>query len=547
MRLCITGLILLLAAHVLPAQEKDAVIQKIIREGYENSHVMSLLDHLTNRIGPRLTSSDRLIQACEWAVETLQGWGLDAKMEKWGEYPVGFNRGSWSGRMVSPKEMSFTFGTDAWTAGTKGRVSGPAIMAPQNEDELAALKGGLGRRWIVEPGRRKLTRAWRRTLREEYAKAGVLGVIRSTRSALVPTKGFSRITWDKLPKLVGINMIKDHYAALVKEIETGEEVVLEFDIRNYFRKGPVPVYNVIADLKGSEKPEEYVIVGGHIDSWDGATGTTDNGTGTTSTMEAARILAAVGASPKRTIRFMLWSGEEQGILGSRAWCKAHQDELKNISAVFVHDMGTNYVAGIGVTEAQYADFEQVVAPVLDLNEDMPFKLRKVGGLTGFGSDHGSFLSMGVPAFFWRQKGRAQYVFGWHTQNDTFDLAIPEYQKHTSTVVATIAYGVANLPNRISREKMRSARGAIPSRRRLGVNLDQDTMTVSEVTKGSAAERAGLKKGDKLVSLDGVNLKDRFALRSALRGENTDKKLVVERKGKKVSLTLKWERGRRRRQ
>ena len=164
---------------------------------------------------------------------------------------------------------------------------------------------------------------------------------------------------------------------------------------------------MIADIPGSELPDEYVIIGGHIDSWDGATGTTDNGTGVATTLEAARILMKAGVKPRRTIRFMLWSGEEQGLLGSRAYVKAHKELMPKISAVIVHDGGTNYLAGIGGTEAMQSDFEPVFAPIKELDSKYPFEVRKVAGLFGGGSDHASFLEANVPGFFWRQQGLGQ--------------------------------------------------------------------------------------------------------------------------------------------
>ena len=220
----------------------------------------------------------------------------------------------------------------------------------------------------------------------------------------------------------------DEIAGWVKE---GKTVTLEFDIRNYFKKGPIKLYNVIADIPGTENPDEYVIVGGHIDSWDGATGATDNGTGIATTLEAARILKKAGVKPRRTIRFMLWSGEEQGLLGSEAYVKAHKDLMPKISAVLVHDGGTNFLSGIGATEAIYSDFEQVFTPVKELDpKNYPFAVRKVAGLRGGGSDHASFLSANVPGFFWRQDGKANYEHTHHTQYDTFDAANPDYQKHS---------------------------------------------------------------------------------------------------------------------
>jgi len=137
---------------------------------------------------------------------------------------------------------------------------------------------------------------------------------------------------------------------------------------------------VVAEIPGSDTPDEFVIVGGHLDSWDGATGATDNGTGIATTLEAARILVKAGVKPRRSIRFMLWSGEEQGLLGSRAYVKAHPELLPKVSAVLVHDGGTNYLSSLGGTEAMMSDFQEVFAPVMSLDPKFPFEVKKIAGL-----------------------------------------------------------------------------------------------------------------------------------------------------------------------
>ena len=266
--------------------------------------------------------------------------------------------------------------------------------------------------------------AFRRSLRKELEDAKAAGIVAASSSELLVTAGLHRISWDKLPTLPSVTLLRKQFDEIAGWLKEGKPVTLEFDIRNYFKKGPIKLYNVIADIPGTEKPDEYVIVGGHIDSWDGATGATDNGTGVATTLEAARILKKAGVKPKRTIRFMLWSGEEQGLLGSAAYVKAHKELMPKISAVLVHDGGTNYLSGIGATEAILSDFEQVFAPVKELDPKFPFEVRKVAGLFGGGSDHASFLSANVPGFFWRQAGKARYQHTHHTQYDTFDAAIP---------------------------------------------------------------------------------------------------------------------------
>ncbi len=294
----------------------------------------------------------------------------------------------------------------AWSAGTKGALRGKAVLAPKDQKELdlAKAKGTIAGAWVLLP---RLNRsgarpdpAFLRTLRKELEGARAAGIITPSSSDLLVTSGVHRLSWDKLPTVPAVTLLRKQFEEIAGWLGAGKTVTLEFDIRNHFKKGPIKLYNVIADIPGSELPDEYVIIGGHIDSWDGATGATDNGTGVATTLEAARILMKAGVKPKRTIRFMLWSGEEQGLLGSAAYVKAHKHLTPKVSAVLVHDGGTNYLSGIGATEAIMSDFEQVFAPIKELDSKYPFELRKVAGLFGGGSDHASFLEANVPGFFW---------------------------------------------------------------------------------------------------------------------------------------------------
>ncbi|MFO0961044.1 MAG: M20/M25/M40 family metallo-hydrolase [Isosphaeraceae bacterium] len=537
------AVVALLALAAIPAQAQQPESQKIISTARESSLVMDHLDFLVNRIGPRLTSSDNLQNACEWARDRFESYGLsNCRIEKWGEFPVGFNRGPWSGRVVEPESKPLTFCTNAWTAGTRGLTRGPAILEPENEDQLESLKGKLKGAWVlqaatpVRPGGQ--VSDFRKKLSDAYKEAEIAGLIRSSRSELVLTDGSYRINWDSLPTTPQVNLVKSQFDEIVGQLKEGKPVRLEFDIRNYFKKGPIPLYNVIADIPGTEKPDEYVIVGGHIDSWDGATGTTDNGTGCATTIEAARILIKSGVKPKRTIRFMLWSGEEQGLLGSAAYVKAHPELMPKISGVLVHDGGTNYLSGIGATKAQKEDMEKALAPCVGLDADMPFAIREVSGLRGGGSDHASFLAAGVPGYFWGQAGKAVYNHTHHTQHDTYDAAVPEYQKHSSLVAALASYGIANLDNLLSRENMTAPTGGgggPGNRRLLGVQLDE--MTVVDVIEGGPAEKAGIKAGDVLIKVDGKAIASREEMAAALQGAETTRKVVVKRDGKEVEVTV----------
>jgi cyclophilin family peptidyl-prolyl cis-trans isomerase len=212
---------------------------------------------------------------------------------------------------------------------------------------------------------------------------------------------------------------------------------------------------VIGWIPGTEYPDEYVILGGHLDGFDGAAGAIDNASGATVAMEAARLILAAGGRPKRTIMVHLWAGEEYGLLGSSAWVKQNPDKLPRISAVFNRDGGTNCISGLSVPKAMIADFQQVIKPVLGLNQKYPFELTerskplRKGGRGG--TDTFSFLQKDVPAFGFSTKGEHQYGRTWHTTLDTYNEIIPAYEEYSSLVTAVVAYGIANLDHQLSRE------------------------------------------------------------------------------------------------
>ena len=472
------------ADEPIKSGSKPEEIAQIIELGKSDNRVMEHLDHITNRIGPRLTSSDGLTRACEWAVEHFKSMGIEnAHMEQWGEFPVGFERGPWFGRVSAPEDakQDLMFGTNAWTAGTNGRQIGYAMMLPKTRTEFEAARermkgafvlherpqrrfgGGRGRRGRgggenaeqpeQDPDELPVNEAL-----EMAREAGAAGLIYPSRvnerdGELIVTSGNYRLDWENLPTVPSIELLNTQWQSIAERLNNGDEVELEFDIRNFFKKGPIPLYNVIADIPGTEFPDEYVIVGGHIDSWDLATGAQDNGTGCSTTFECARLLMEAGIKPRRTIRFMLWSGEEQGLLGSRAYVQQNPDVVSKVSAVLVHDGGTNYVSGIRCTSNMIETMNQVFAPAMDLDERTQFTVEEVAALRGGGSDHSSFISAGAPGFFWAQSGRTSYNYVHHTQWDTYDSAVPEYQEHSSIVIALGAYGLAQLDEMLPRDMM----------------------------------------------------------------------------------------------
>lgn len=559
------------AAEKIQPVIADDIAEKIRNEGLMRSKVMDHLDHLTHKIGHRLTGSDNYDKAARWALGQFHGWGLEARLEKWGEWKVRWNRGKWEGRLLSPGQMDLKVATSAWTAGTKGKVQGPLIPMPKDLDEVDELGKKLRGAWLLDTRRRAGFGMPRgpSPLEEALAEEGIAGYVKSSRGTgdrrypnQIRVFGNNRIALSPnlIPKIPVVVVRADQFDELRKLVEASDdgrgnqapEVRVEFHIENHFKVEPVPLYNVIAEIKGTGKPDEFVGVGGHLDSWHQAQGATDNGTGAATTLEAARILAAVGVKPKRTIRFCLWSGEEQGLMGSTAHVRRHRQEMDKFSAYLNHDTGTNWCHAVSVTEAMYPAMQRVMAPVMTMqppdkkHEGPVFKLVKTRGMRGGGSDHGSFLAAGVPAWSWGLKGRAVYAYGWHSQWDNYDIAIPDYQRHTATVIALAALGIADLPDLLSREGLRAGGGQGRRRGRqagpileayLGVELKDGGLVIHSVSKDSLAKKSGLEPGDEIVKFNGKDVRRAWQVTQIIRDSKAPWTMTVKRGKGQVKIKL----------
>ena len=524
-----------------PAISADPIVNQVVALGRTDNRVQTHLKLLTHTFGARLTGSHALMLAERWCTDQFSSFGLHARVERWGEFPVGFDRGPKSGRIVGTDPIELDFTTMSWSPGVLGPVRGPALPHPATMAELQQLRPRLSGAWIVHAKRERRGAPNAKTVREAkriedaLRSAGVAGHVVPAwdRSGqLVHTSGDPNVDWSALSSDVRVYLRGEQHTRLLARLDAGEAVELEFSIDNRFFRGPVPLHNVVADIPGSQWPDEYVIVGGHLDSWDGADGAVDNGTGVATTMEAARLLMAAGAKPKRTIRFMLWSGEEQGLLGSEAYVAQHPELMAKISAVLVHDGGTNYLSGLKVTPEMMADMEAVFAPVMKLDPEFPFELTRADSLLPFGSDHTPFINAGVPAFFWDQAGRSDYDHMHHTQFDTFDMAVPEYQKHSAMVAAIAAWNLANLDHLIDRTN-----SAPLGRRIIGIELDDNLVT--SVAENSKAADAKWKVGDRIMSIDSQAVDTTRAIVRAVSTGGARKVVIIKRQGKDSETVLDW--------
>ena len=520
-----------------PASElvDDALQQRLIELGRESSWVRQHIEVITGHFPRRLTGSPQLELAQGWLLMTFEDLGLEARKEAWGSIEVGFERGHSTGRMAAPEEVELTFITPAWSPGTEGLTRGPALVEPATVEEARERADELRGAWLLRNP--DASRRARRDLDELYPELGVAGTVQpGLRDGRLRTGGSHRITWEELPELVRVTVLHDQYRALEQRLEAGEAVELEFDVANQFLHGPLNQNNVIVDIPGSEFPDEFVIVQGHMDAWDGAQGACDNGTGMATTLEAARLIREAGIVPRRTIRFVFYTGEEQGLLGSRGYVERHVDELDGVSIVLNHDNGTNYLRGIVATEAMLEDFEEVFAPIQRLDPERPFQIQVVPGLRPGPSDHAPFVEAGVPAFHWEQS-KDGYRRLHHTQHDTLAEVNDGDQQHSALVVALAAVRFAELDHLVDRSYMRE-----PDPRRMGVYLGGErggAVLVENVSEGGLAAEAGWESGDRILRVDGEEVTSRDGLVAAIQAGEPRKAIVLLRGEEELETVLDW--------
>lgn len=447
------------------------VDRRILVEIADNSEQMENLKYLADHIGARLTGSEALKRANLWAAQRFRDYGLQpVRLEAW-NIEHSWRRGTARARVVAPAEHALAAEAAGWSPNTPGAVRGPLLyVEAETEEDLEAYRGRLRGAIVIarEPHDRERKqerplhprepeprRDFRARLKFDKQRArffqeeGVVGVLRDSDksfglfSMTVASFGFG---YNPAP-LPTAFLTPESYDVLWRLREGNSPVEVELDISGCeFSDGPVEVYNTVAELPGSEKPDEYVLLGAHLDSWDLATGATDNGTGVSAVLEAARALKALGLKPKRTIRFVLFSGEEQGLYGSHAYVAAHKDELEKTSAVLVHDSGTGRVRTLALNgQAQaYPVLEELLAPLRQMIGLEELSLRGSGG-----SDHAPFNRAGVPGFFCLQE-MATYRQTHHSQADTFEKVIRKDLLNGAQVLAVFAYNVAQADDLLPR-------------------------------------------------------------------------------------------------
>lgn len=455
-------------------QPDPQTLDRITQHGLHASRSQALITHLTQRIGARRTGSQSLQRAEEWAMKQFRAWGLqNVALDQWGVVPIGWERGPRTrGQMVAPYVMDLTFSSPAYSAGTAGPLRAGAVMQPRTPAELESVdvKG----KWVLMRtvsgmggGRRPrpLTAAQRAAdpraaALEDVDRAldakGIAGrVYPGADGDLVHTHG----TWDglnlsQLPTDPRVNLKASQYRRIERQILAGQPVQLEFQLDQRFVPGAVPQYNVVAEIPGTDLANQVVIVGGHLDSWDGpgSQGASDNGTGVITTMEAARLLMASGAKPRRTIRFILWGGEEQGLFGSRHDAARMAQRGSDVMVVLNEDSGSNPHTHVGAWEPWVPQVTAALAASNRVFKDRPIQVTPVPQFpwNSGGSDHGPYLAQGIPALMWRKTGPQVYRRIWHTQHDRLEEVIPDALRQMALNTALTAYSFATDPNTLQR-------------------------------------------------------------------------------------------------
>jgi hypothetical protein len=468
-----------------------AVIEQIREEGLERSQLPQLARHLVEVIGPRLTGSPGMMKANEWTASKFREWGLsNVTVEPWGEFGRGWERVEYSGRILSPFVQPLYGQAVAWTGSTNGTVTGEAVVvtgesvedleryrgqlrdaivlvqpAPDVEpewewtdrrtssEELLAQPEGMdpeerARRAAERARQREEMMARFRAMREVRQQMGQMLTEEGVGAVLTPSSrnygvirgggsASGRNPANPMP-VAEVVVIREQYNQIYRNVEAGVPVRLELNVQNRFHESDLQAYNTLAELPGSDKADEYVMLGAHLDSWHYGGGATDNGAGSVVMMEALRILKALDLQPRRTIRIGLWSGEEQGLLGSRAWVRNHPELHERISAYVNVDNGTGRVRGIWdqMNERAIPVFEQILWPFRDVGV-----VAVRHGNTG-GTDHLAFDGAGIPGFNFIQDPIEYGIRTHHTYVDTFDALMLDDLKQAAVVVAATVYHLA---------------------------------------------------------------------------------------------------------
>jgi hypothetical protein len=502
----VTAVLAAVVSTTLVAQEAVDldVVHRIRTEALQNSQVMEHLFYLTDVSGSRLTNSPGFFTAADWVVKRLGEWGISARQEKWGPFGRGWTYTRFTAQMVEPQSTPLAGAPLAYTPGTNGPVTADAIIvAIANEGDFAKYKGMLkGKIVLLGPGRElqmslqplaarrsdtdlaTLAQApdagggrgqaapgtaaigggrqggpggggnqqFQRALNKFLADEGVAVVVRpaggrSEGGTVFAQAGGTRDPKDPVPPPMAV-LTPEHYNRIARLLDHKIPVKLEFDIQARFVDDRTDSVNVIGEIPGGRKREEIVMIGAHLDSWHSGTGATDNAAGSAVMIEAMRILKTLNLRLDRTVRLALWSGEEQGILGSRAYVAEHfaaredmrlKPEHARLSGYFNVDNGSGKIRGVYLqgNDAMRPIFQAWLKPFEDLGATT-ISIRNTGG-----TDHLSFDAVGLPGFQFIQDPLEYDSRTHHSNMDVYDRVQRADMMQMSAIVASFVYDAAN--------------------------------------------------------------------------------------------------------
>jgi carboxypeptidase Q len=486
------------------------IINKLNQEESQNSKVMDIAFHLTDVSGPRLTASPNFMNAANWAKNTLSGWGLEnARLEPWGDFGKGWQQERCYIAMTKPYYTPIVAIPRAWTGSTPGKkmiTGGIILLKAKDSASLGQYAGTLKNKIVMllvddalkpsfEPDGARLAdsslakmskaemnpassqraandqarqqfmarQSFQRNLAKlfnEEKPALVLSINPRGNDGTVFVQGGGEYGKDAPEGPANIMLSSDDYLRLQRLVNAGVPVEVEADVKTRFFDKDLKGYNVIAEIPGTDPKlkDEVVMLGGHLDSWQGATGATDNAAGCSVMMEAVRLLKAMNFKPRRTIRIALWSGEEQGLFGSRNYVKNHlgdpatmklMPEQQNISAYYNLDNGTGKIRGIYLqgNEAVRPLFTSWLQPFIG-DGASTVTINNTGG-----TDHLAFDAVGIPGFQFIQDPIEYDTRTHHTNMDTYDHLVPEDLKQASVIVASFVYNTAMRDEKIPRKEL----------------------------------------------------------------------------------------------
>jgi hypothetical protein len=470
-----------LLAQALPTN--DTTLRRMWQAGMNQSQVLDLAQVLTDSIGPRLLGSTGLQSSQTWAVQTYAKWGIAARIEPYGAW-LGWRRGATHVDLVAPHVQTLTALPVAFSSGTAGTAEGAVLTLPVTQDSAAfaawlphvrgafvaigsprlscrsdrdfatsGTAGSLERRQreqatadsifdatrLAPTGLRgRLLDPW--PLYAALSRAGALAILRSQADPQEGALHSERaVLFTGVATLAPVlNLSCEDYGLLVRLAERRQSPRVRASV-DAQRTGEVATANTIAEIRGSARAGEYIVLSAHLDSWDGAAGAIDNAAGTAVVMEAMRILEDNYPHPRRTILAGHWTGEEFGVQGSHAWAEDHPDVVRGIHALFDLDNGTGRVtkvSAMGLMDAGERLARWFSRVPTELSEGVRFDLPGLPATSG--RDVASFTCYGAPAFPF---GGADWSYGWtqHTTIDTYDKIVPEELRHNAVLLAMLVY------------------------------------------------------------------------------------------------------------